>query len=1187
MSQEGSIPKFKRLPPRTGIPFSGFEFARIDSRVRVQEEIETFLFECRNSPFFNVAFIKAEWGEGKTDAYERYIKPTCERYGDFVYLVSTSTIGDKVSRVNKLFSQESTLAARFLGCVFAAIRDELKSRTGRGDPFISSGEADALSYIQDVLDFHFSLGTQARMFIFLDEFEEIQGMPLDVRISILSGIKELINGQVGMLHEGGRYAGRIHFIIACTPYAYNRIKDSIELAEIFGSFASRLKQIDLPPLKKLEVYRFAMDLLKYSYEGVVPTPLPFSTPGILNTLATISQRNPRAIVQLFWDLMSAASSGEGMKIVDCDLLLDTLKDKELSIYGGVTKCVDSELIMNIIGRLGGLRTRSQQCIALFKLLAGELKPFSHDQIRERLKLDHQETYICVEAINQELQKLGIQQAITRYMPLTEGRCFDDLLKVLSPVEGEVQLLNSRISVERLRDEMIHFEFGSEGELLPFVVFPREAKDVEKVFDMDQADAEWLYERVARNFDNQAKSTHYMLSHELISQLFPSPIWLLIDFITERSKRMELWREVVKSRMQLAGVLEEAFTYLMLATGKFRLEKKQNHYILHYEYSSGKTIQIPAVVYTSTTGISLNDVRALLQAVSSVDALTAFLVYVGDVDPQAQQVLASTPQVLPVHLRSIRVQQLLVERLARMRRIELNQNMLNLRIREILYDLDISKAFDEWLSKARQRGVVIDELKRKYGKSDKELASACKLFVYQTGREASVDDVFTSYDTLDSFRIYGERSDLIPLDLESRDELEQFEENLLINGFLERVATGLVVVRDTPIELRILEMTKGKRLSQEALKRRFINLSANEEILSQVYLPILEHKGKLTFDGATITSVNRVDAEKRVIEECRWFFEQLANKRNLEWWSFAHICVSKERADRVITIEEFEEFVRQQREYLKTVDDESIFLQRAYLIHLLIKHYKERLEPHITAALTEATTHYNAAQTTYKNAEKIIESILDAYNVYSKGRSYRKQELTEYELLSKKLESVDAVWRKTYSKNDLSEALKLLRKESEGERERLPFFFRKGSANAWHFNYKLYSLQENIKDLNNWAQKVERRGNEILDLNKKIEALTSEIKGRLLMSKVSDELKLSSVLFKKAKLIKLRPIEAEAAAKLSLDDLYNFFSLAHRCVHSFSSEVKEVIQNLDTLIRAERELQNLISELIGPFKNFTE
>ena len=83
--------KFDKLPSMSGTPFSGFQDIKIKSRQVVEEEINNFIEYCRSeSKGISGRFILGEWGEGKTDTYERLIKPEIEDSGDYLFFVSAS-----------------------------------------------------------------------------------------------------------------------------------------------------------------------------------------------------------------------------------------------------------------------------------------------------------------------------------------------------------------------------------------------------------------------------------------------------------------------------------------------------------------------------------------------------------------------------------------------------------------------------------------------------------------------------------------------------------------------------------------------------------------------------------------------------------------------------------------------------------------------------------------------------------------------------------------------------------------------------------------------------------------------------------------------------------------------------------------------------------------------------------------
>ena len=78
--------KYNRLPPPQAVPFTGFSYAKIKSREPVAEKLKEFMKRTKEAKYFTTGLIIAEWGEGKSDAYERYIKPVAGDKGDYAYL---------------------------------------------------------------------------------------------------------------------------------------------------------------------------------------------------------------------------------------------------------------------------------------------------------------------------------------------------------------------------------------------------------------------------------------------------------------------------------------------------------------------------------------------------------------------------------------------------------------------------------------------------------------------------------------------------------------------------------------------------------------------------------------------------------------------------------------------------------------------------------------------------------------------------------------------------------------------------------------------------------------------------------------------------------------------------------------------------------------------------------------------
>jgi len=317
---------YDRLPSDAGVTFEGFEDIRLKSRESVKEKLEDFMEYCKNAQKPAIRVILGEWGEGKTDAYKRYIEPKVKADGNYAFFVSASTLSNGYEKpaVLKLLETTSLSAVRFLVVLFSCIREESKE-TKIPDP---QSYQDAFSYLNAILNTLIDKEKTRKVFIFIDEFEELLLTQTKLR-EIISGIKETINGRYAAIDEGGEYAGSVHFIIAATPDAYYRLQADEETALIFGGLGRRAGVIDLPQIRKEEGIIFLFELLKYAYRDNLPDPLPFNNLGIFNAIFRIAQGNPGNIVSLFTRLMNSARVDEKfIKVIDSEHFLNFL-EKEM------------------------------------------------------------------------------------------------------------------------------------------------------------------------------------------------------------------------------------------------------------------------------------------------------------------------------------------------------------------------------------------------------------------------------------------------------------------------------------------------------------------------------------------------------------------------------------------------------------------------------------------------------------------------------------------------------------------------------------------------------------------------------------------------------------------------------------------------------------------------------------------
>ncbi|MCD6417830.1 hypothetical protein J7M00_03495, partial [bacterium] len=122
---------FSRLPNVSGVHFEGFEDVTIESRSVVKKDIEDFIKYCKKDAKGTATrVILGEWGEGKTEAYYRFIVPLVKKQNDYAFFVSASTLANCYNdeKTIKLLRTTTLTALRFLVAIFKGIRDETKDK---------------------------------------------------------------------------------------------------------------------------------------------------------------------------------------------------------------------------------------------------------------------------------------------------------------------------------------------------------------------------------------------------------------------------------------------------------------------------------------------------------------------------------------------------------------------------------------------------------------------------------------------------------------------------------------------------------------------------------------------------------------------------------------------------------------------------------------------------------------------------------------------------------------------------------------------------------------------------------------------------------------------------------------------------------------------------------------------------
>ena len=1200
--------KYKRLPPPQAVPFAGFKFARIPSREPVEKLLRQYLKRAREARSLTVALLKAEWGEGKTDAFNRYIMPEVEEKGDITYLVSTSTIFNKLSKASTLFPTNPPESVTLLATIFYSIRDELKA--GDKDYSLFPEEAefeDPIAYIRKALQVN--LGSKSknkkRMFVFIDEFEEILTHPVDLQKKFLSGLKELINGQLKIIHEGGEYQGCLHFIIACTPYAYNKLREDVDLKEIFGSISSRIgpSTIELPQIPRKEALQFLVDILNYCYEGEIPSPFPIRSSGILNGICTISQRNLRPIIQLMVELLNAASVDDSLVVIDYETFLSTFKGREISVYGETTPCIDNDLWINAEKALINVKDYGEKCIKLFKLLSGELKPFSVIEISDRIGIESEQVHSLVEIINQELAKIGISRAISRFDPLKEEKEPSEVINSLKPVDGQIMLIRNKIPLSKFVDEWIYYEVAKDGNLISTMLLPRENTELMRLFEeyegieIDEDEAEFLRTRLRDFFESSAKNRRFMLSKELSLQLYPSPVVMQIDFIMERPKRMGLWRETIKNFADMGPALRDGFIEVINNSGRFKISGVPELFSMKYLPQLGIEKEIATAIYATTTGVNMNDITKIKDLLKRNKIDLLLLVYVGAVDDDASKEIDAIPTIIPLHVKTIRAQQLIALSLARRRDIKINEKLLESKLRQIIYEFDFTRLFDSWLEKCKNEGIVVDDLTKTFGEKDESLAQAMVYYIETINKEFTLNEVFNEMKKLKSFTVYGpKKSSVDPLDIETLDKLKDYHNDLLRNLFIKETGTGKICVTFNPVEKRILEIIeKGAKTVEETYKK-FVLFADNQEIFEQVYFPILESKGLIEINKDEISPVNKQKLEQLVIRGFEEYLKKTEERRNKPWWLFSHICISKERESKAIILNEFDEYVRHLRSKYDDPEiryDKELGTRLLHLLNILLSYFNDVLEPTITEAYNQGRQLLSKITESMRETESLLSRLLEEYNKYS-DKKYHQSDMEEYPTLMNYPMEIEEKMKKPYTREEIENGLELidstfaLRAKYEGYPRY--FYYKRPKEEASYFNYKVYELERLIDAFKTKNEEIQNRCKEVLSEIEDSSNLSNRIKTKLIQYDISEAYKVSKTIHTSLIKCQMKPIKAKPLVSLSIRDIKTLFDEIYNALKEFDGKVESSLAYLRMIMSREKtfiSMKDVVLKKANNIKNFFE
>jgi hypothetical protein len=1175
---------FRRIPSDAGVTFEGFETLKIPSREAVRAKLEDFIQIGRSSSKPTIRILLGEWGEGKTDAFRRYLKPTLTSQGDYAFLVSASTISNAygLPKVNALLQTSSNSAVRFLVALFHSIGEE-----GRVEEINAVGATkDAYEYLDAVLDSLLKGRKKRRIFVFVDEFEELltNKQRLD---EIISGIKEVINGLYPEINEGGKHEGLLHFVIAATPDAYYQLQIKEDTALIFGGLGRRGGAIELPAIRKVEGLQFLFELLRYSYEGKLPEPLPFRSFGIFHAIYRIAQGNPGNMVSLFTRVMSSATkAGSKMRIIDYESFLKFIQKEQVSIYGGTAPCLEAEAFARMLAALSDQRNSelAEKSTHLFRLMIGEPKAFDLAELESRLGGGN--LHNTINATNEQLRlKEGIPRGILKLFPLRRDKSIKDVLEVLGDFvkfdreKKSVKIGNYAEPIEAFEDRLTYYTLESTG------------PSVRLLLPGDPQSASYFFEGIDEDRANEVTSLFrrrlceekevYSLSDQLLDQIYPAPVPRELEFLTDRGLRLKLWRDVTKNLSQLfESVMPQAFISINRKAGIF---ESQNIGVVlrlrNAEFHDVKFHDFPIkVLFAAFNGdLTGNDVEAVHTAVKSANTPVQLvvLVYTGEKTAQADDKISTKSLgrdgenlVLEFHVhptlakRIISIYQAQGEYSDEIN----NELLLSTTQRVASQDIGLAKKLDEWLVMQQKSGKVIKDFVLNSTTNIPLFGQTLRFFTDTLDTPDGLTEIFRRNLLIQSFFAYESKVGLAP-DIEF-PEFSRITDDLVENGFVSIEGTKYKI-RYHPVETQILKLLgKHQKLTQEEIASYFI--TKNPRLLTDVFLPALQDKGMIVKTTSSFLLSNRADAVARA-EQLFQSFHRLCEIPKYQ--EYGYVFMTKERGWRLITLSGFKEFADNLHLQVAREDlpDEQV-LNKVSLLDKLLNHFLQEFVPLFDSSRDEADSTYLVTSLKHKFNEKL--SKLAEHSL-----KWLRMKIGQFEEMAKTNDTFQEVERaRKMNEDNVRSSVETSLKENPGFAK--TFAYRNDEEAAYYFNPKLYFVKQSVDKFTNEIENHNKVLDQLFQIFGSFDSNQGRIDELLAAKKVPEYATLSKTILRILRsynddmLSDVREIERRT---VTLRELLDNLSSSKSNIEASLDTIKTCIALLDDLLDSEKRLNDARTE----------
>ncbi len=671
-----------RLPSGTGV--NVLELAKYVGRLPTRDELMDKLrsrlkmIEKTENPV--IVFIVAEWGEGKTSIFEVFLRGEWERSGKEprkAFLIPADTVFRYISDIVEGKYLVDTKSSSYI--LFSAILAALAETERLPLPDIKN-YSDARKYVPEALKtlYDYLGDNNYKLMLFIDEFEDIihyyragigekASREREIAKTVLQGIVHIANNEVEEISirgdRRGEYAGKIHFMIAVTPYAWDTIKKDEMFASIVGRLreGGRISEIRIPPLNVLERYQFIKGVLSYAYDSMDKEKIlsqVFDPASLVNVFAHTSFGNP-AIIQSMISQVIGSAMAEGEKICGSPNEMVRINIENILKYIKMVGITISTTSMPLLNK--SIYEDMQDIWINF----AETSLPEIDRDKARTILDYLLSSIIVnpEIIEEVVERKYSAQTIIRELNLlgSPGSLYhtkyrvekiaypvyrvkidpDEILKTISKVKDEIlahypSLRGRWFSEEEIlvdiisnfiladRDGKIYFYFNDDLEELSRILY--DSTDVFLSKNEAEAFANALLEKlysidIASKIDKS--KTYYMLSPRILKIIYVSPELLYLNFITENAKRFEIWRKTLNTKEWNPQDIFISVAGIILLSGieinnVLQVDDRSFLVLAHIAETSKIEYDLNILVYITPSSLLYSDTQIIERIIESLD-----------------------------------------------------------------------------------------------------------------------------------------------------------------------------------------------------------------------------------------------------------------------------------------------------------------------------------------------------------------------------------------------------------------------------------------------------------------------------------------------------------------------------------------------------------------------------------------